>query len=198
MSRLSTTWLLAVLLAATPLVRSLPVIRAASNASVLYDHHGGSDLARRLLTKRPHTTTSPARGGGPARRSGRGRRPRGHRDEPPAPGARAGRGAGAGGAGRHGRDSRNEERLQAARARAATKLMKLKAVKSFMAELEHAERAETAAVRAPPALRQAPSQEPCGSAAVLDEVASTTTRPGLVTTRRFSGRMQTGCIGGCF
>ena len=46
MSR-STTCLLAAMLAATPLVRGLPVIRAVSNASVAYTHDGGHGLDHR-------------------------------------------------------------------------------------------------------------------------------------------------------
>ena len=56
-------------------------------------------------------------------------------------------------------------------------VMRLKAVKNFYKELERAERSAN------------------GTALKMQKQPSS---PGLVTTRRYSGRLQTGCIGGCF
>ena len=57
-----------------------------------------------------------------------------------------------------------------------TTIMRLKAVRLYFAELD---RAEHAANRTEYDERPPP-------------------RPGLVTTRKYSGRLQTGCVGGCF
>ena len=62
------------------------------------------------------------------------------------------------------------------RALPPTTIMRLKAVRLFFAELD---RAEHAANRTEYDERPPP-------------------RPGLVTTRKYSGRLQTGCVGGCF
>ena len=58
---------------------------------------------------------------------------------------------------------------------AQSDLMRLRAVQSFLIELERANRT-----------------------AITREEPSQTTPPHLVTTRRYSGRLQTGCVGGCF
>lgn len=58
-------------------------------------------------------------------------------------------------------------------------VLRLKAVRSFFDELDKAE----------------------GTAAAERDATSATNRSknyGLVLTRKFSGRMQTGCVGGCF
>lgn len=57
-------------------------------------------------------------------------------------------------------------------------MMRLRAVRSFIAELERVEH-EVAARNATPSV-------------------PALSKPSLVVTRRFSGRMQTGCVGGCF
>jgi hypothetical protein len=62
----------------------------------------------------------------------------------------------------------------------STAVLKLKAVRAFYEELERAERAANR------------SSAPPGHG------TSTPVVPTLVTTRRYSGRLQTGCVGGCF
>ena len=96
-----------------------------------------------------------------------------------------GRGGGSQAAGTRGTESplamkRHERRV---RPPAADTVLRLKAVRSFFDELDRTESAATAA--AGPANRTTGSKQ-------------SSKLYGLVLTRKFSGRMQTGCVGGCF
>ena len=63
-------------------------------------------------------------------------------------------------------------------------VLRLKAVRSYVDELDRAERAARS--------------ESKDSGAPKTSSEATTGEPRLVTTRKFSGRIQTGCVGGCF
>ena len=91
------------------------------------------------------------------------------------------------------------------------KLMKLKAVKSFMADLDRAERvAADERAQAADATTLPPATPPLSGTAAddhhgeslgdlqRDDASVERSSTGLVTTRRYSGRMQTGCVGGCY
>ena len=79
---------------------------------------------------------------------------------------------------------RNKRKRPAADASLAT-VLRLKAVRSYFDELDRAERA-------------ARSESEDSGAPPKTSSEATTGEPRLVTTRKFSGRIQTGCVGGCF
>ena len=98
-----------------------------------------------------------------------------------------GRGGGSQAAGTRGTESPLAKRGHETRVRTPAAVLntvlRLKAVRSFFDELDRAESAVTAAT--------GPANRTTGS-------KQSSKLYGLVLTRKFSGRMQTGCVGGCF